>query len=166
MMDQLSPSGRESASEPILRSRLLPRISFRSMLVVTTLSAIVIAVAYAADQGGTYASAAAVGMAFALTILAGSIAMFLLSWAVSFLPKPAGIALIVTGVVLAVCRVAGISLGALSMLTGTIWLLNFQIVGWFLVLSRIGSEQHLEADNPFAEGQLPPQILAPREPSN
>lgn len=165
-MDQPLPSGRESATEPVLRSRLLPRISFQSMLVATTLSALVIAVVYSADQGGTYASAAAIGLLFALGVLGLSAIVFLLSWAVSFIPRIVGIVFVLAGIVLAVYRLLGLSLGPMDFLLTRVWFINAQLIGWFLVFAPIGNASEDEIASPFADDQLPPQILAPREPSN
>ena len=165
-MDQAPSLGRETAIEPVLRSRLLPRISFRSMLVFTAISAVFIAVAYAADQGGVYSAAAAVGLFFAACMLCLSASIFLLAWAVSFLPRLVGAALVASGLVFLVCRIVGAPLGGMGFLLDSIWLLNFQVVGWFLLLFPIGREPALDADSPFAESQFPPQIYAPREPTN
>jgi hypothetical protein len=163
-MDQASSSGRESATEPLLRSRLLPRISFRSMLVFTAVSAVLIAVIYSADQGGTYSAATAVGLCFALCMLLSSALVFLLSWAVSFLPRLAGASLVTIGCSLAVCRLIGVPLG--GFLSQTIWLLDFIVLGCFLLFFPIGVERPPDAESPFAEGQLPPQIYTPRAPNN
>ncbi|QDV84223.1 hypothetical protein [Planctomycetes bacterium TBK1r] len=165
-MDQQLPRGRVSATEPVLRSRLLPRISFQSLLVLTAFSAVVIAVVYAADQGGPYATAAAVGLFFAVCMFVCSAFIFLLSWAVSFLPRVAGVTALVVGIALAMTRLLGIPLGMLSLLQETIWLINFQIIGWFLLLYPFTATEETDAASPFAGDQLPPQIFAPREPSN
>ncbi|MDV6031982.1 MAG: hypothetical protein F9B45_18205 [Phycisphaera sp. RhM] len=165
-MDQQLPRGRVSATEPVLRSRLLPRISFQSLLVLTALSAVVIAVVYAADQGGPYATAAAVGLFFAVCMFVCSAFIFLLSWAVSFLPRVAGVTALAVGITLAMARLLGVPLGMLSLLQETIWLINFQIIGWFLLLYPFAAIDETDAASPFADDQLPPQIFAPREPSN
>lgn len=157
---------RDSATEPVLRSRLLPRVSFRSLLVLTAISAVVIAVVYAADQGGAYATSAAAGLFFVFSVFVGSAVIFLLSWAVSFLPRLAGVTIAVVGACLFLCRIFGVPLGGLSFLTETIWLINCQILGAFLLLFPIGTEPQTAIDSPFADEQLPPQIFAPREPSN
>ncbi|WP_182865342.1 hypothetical protein [Stieleria mannarensis] len=165
-MDQQLPRGRESATEPVLRSRLLPRISFQSLLVLTAVSAVVIAVVYAADQGGAYATAAAVGLFFTLCMFVCSALLFLLSWAVAFLPRPAGAVAVALGIVFGASRLLQVPLGGLAFLQETIWLINFQVIGWFLLLFPIGVAPDSDAASPFADDQLPPQIFAPREPSN
>ncbi len=101
------------SSEPVLRSRLVPKISFRWLFAVTTLSAIIAAVARAAGEGGALAMAVMAMVGFVLACFSLFIFLFLISWAVSSL--------------------------------------------WYA-----GDDDALKG-NPFSEGQLPPQILAPRE---
>ena len=48
-------------------------------------------------------------------------------------------------------------------LTQTIWLVNFQFIGWYLFAFSIRPTEEQSA-SPFAADQLPPQILAPRDP--
>jgi hypothetical protein len=161
-----SEPGRESVAEPVLRSRPLPRVSFRSMMLLTAISAVFFAVVYAADQGGTYSAAVAVGLLFAAGMLAISAVVFLFAWAVALLPRLVGALLVTIGVGLFVGRLIGISIGSVDFLQQTIWLMNFQIVGWFLLLFPIGRESGSDIDSPFAEDQLPPQIYTPRDPTN
>jgi hypothetical protein len=165
-MNASPPAVREASSEAVLPSRLLPRVSFRSLMILMTIAALVIAVVYAADQGGVYAGAAAAGMAFGLFLFSVSAIGFLLSWAVSFLPKTVGAALIVMGCLLLISKFVVPLFGVLGTLREPIWLICFQLLGWFLVLMPIGQQRDDESESPFAEGQLPPQILAPREPTN
>lgn len=164
-MDQPTHSRRESGSDTILRSRLLPRVSFQSMMVLTTICAIVVAIAYTADQGGNYASATAVGLCFVIGMILCSALVFLFAWAVSFLPRIIGGGLIVGGLVMLVCRLIGLQLGSMRLFQETIWLLNFQILGCFLLFFPFGRGGQAATENPFAADQLPPQILAPREPT-
>ncbi|MCO8121487.1 hypothetical protein NHH03_07045 [Stieleria sp. TO1_6] len=165
-MEIESLHGREADSEPVLRSRLLPRVSFQSLLILTAVSAVVIAVVYAADQGGTYAAAAAVGVFFALAMLLLSAIVFSIVWAISFFPKPIGIALLIGSLLLLVSRVVGMPIGTFGFFQQSIWLVNLQLIGWFLLLVPIGRDQSSQTNSPFADGQLPPQIFAPREPTN
>ena len=99
--------------EPVVRSRLLPRISFRFLFALTTLSAIIAAVARGAGEGVALAYAAMTTLAFVGACFALFLSLFLVSWAISSL--------------------------------------------WYE-----GESDALEG-SPFAEGQLPPQILPPRE---
>lgn len=102
--------------EPVLRSRLLPRISFRVLLLLTAAAAVVASLARAADEGGALAAAIVIVVGFILASFAMFVAMFLICWAVS----------------------------------------------WFWYRPDSGSLR----GSPFAEGQLPPQILPPREPKS
>jgi hypothetical protein len=164
--DPPSEVGRESVAEPVLRSRLLPRVSFRSMMLLMSISAVFFAVVYAADQGGVYSAAVAVGLFFAAAMMTFSAFVFLFAWAVSLLPRLVGASLVAIGLGLLLVRLIGISIGSAGFLQQTIWLLNFQIIGWFLLLFPIGRESDSDSDSPFAQDQLPPQIFAPRDPTN
>jgi len=99
--------------EPVLRSRLLPRVSFRFMLVMMTLAAVIAAVARVAGEGGALAYAVVVGVLFLAACFSVFVLLFLFSWSISSL--------------------------------------------WY----RETSDVH--QGNPFADGQLPPQLLPPRE---
>jgi hypothetical protein len=99
--------------EPVVRSRLLPKVSFRVLFALTALAAIIAAVARLAGEGGELAYAAMVGLGFIAACFSLFAFLFFVSWAISSL--------------------------------------------WYQ-----GEPDALEG-NPFAEGQLPPQILPPRE---
>jgi hypothetical protein len=99
--------------EPVVESRLLPRISSRLLFALTTLAAIIAAVARAAGNGGALAYAVMVSLIFVVACFSIFLLLFLISWAISSL--------------------------------------------WYE-----GESDTLEG-SPFAEGQLPPQILPPRE---
>jgi hypothetical protein len=160
------PSAGEPTAEPVLRSRLLPQVSFQSLLLLMTLSAVVIAVVYAADQGGQYATAVAAGLAFLVAVTVVSLAVFLLSWAVSYLPKAAGVCAILLAALLLTLRLTGVPPTAFGPLLQTVWLLNLFILGGFLLFAPIGREPQGGPASPFADGQLPPQIFAPRDPND
>ena len=99
--------------EPVLRSRLLPRVSFRLVLALMTLSAVIAAVAKAAGGGAAAAWAAIVAVGFLVVCFLLFVALFLFCWAISSL--------------------------------------------WY------DGEPDAGQGSPFADGQLPPQILPPRE---
>ncbi len=99
--------------EPVLRSRLLPRVSFRLLFGLTTLAAIIAAVARAAGEGGALANAVMVSLGFIVACFLLFAILFFFSWLVSSL--------------------------------------------WYQ-----GEPDALDG-SPFASGQLPPQILPPRE---
>lgn len=99
--------------EPVVRSRMMPRISSRFLFALTTLAAFIAAVARMAGQGGALAAAAMVGLGFIVGCFLLFVLLFLISWLVSSL--------------------------------------------WF------DRESDVLEGNPFADGQLPPQILPPRE---
>jgi hypothetical protein len=99
--------------EPVLKSRLLPRVSFRFFIALMTLSAIIAAVAKVAGQGGPIAIAVVFGLGYLVAGFLLCAALFLCSWAISSL--------------------------------------------WY------HGDPDTHEGSPFAEGQLPPQILPPRE---
>ena len=99
--------------EPVVRSRLLPKLSSRVLFALTTLAAVIAAVARLAGEGGELAYAAIVGLGFIAACFVLFALLFLVAWAISSL--------------------------------------------WYE-----GEPDALEG-NPFAEGQLPPQLLPPRE---
>jgi hypothetical protein len=99
--------------EPVLRSRLLPRVSFRLLLALTALAAVIAALARAAGAGVALAHAAMAGLLFVAVCMGLFTLLFLVAWSISRL--------------------------------------------WFE-----GESEALHG-SPFAEGQLPPQILPPRE---
>ncbi len=105
-----------SSVQPVLRSRLLPRISFQSLFALTTLSALIASLARVAGDGGALALAVMVAIAFPLSCFLLFAILFLFSWAITFL--------------------------------------------WY-----DQEEEDTLKGSPFAAGQLPPQIMPPRDPS-
>lgn len=150
----LSPS---ESGEPVLESRLLPRISFQTLLVLMTVSAVVFAVAYAADQGGQYAMGAAAGFGFLFAVFVASAAVFIVAWAIAILPRWFGIGLIAIGCLLLFSNFID------KPITPAIWGLNSIFVGIFLLLLPL--EKATTEHSPFADDELPPQHLAPRDPT-
>lgn len=66
--------------DPIVRSRVLPRVSFRATMVLTFVAAMIAAVARSAGDGATFAKAVIVALLlFAFFFCLSSVA-FLLSW--------------------------------------------------------------------------------------
>ncbi|MAI32567.1 MAG: hypothetical protein L7W43_16280 [Rubripirellula sp.] len=103
------------AVEPLLKSRLLPRFTFRFLFLVTFAGAVLGALVEAAFTGYT--------IAISLLVLLGS-----------------GLSFFVVGFLLF-------------------------LVQW--VMAGLQPRRDLvEAGSPFADGQLPPQILPPTDPSN
>ena len=100
--------------EPVLKSRLLPRISSRWLFVLTTLAAVIAAVARVAGEGGAVAYAATAAIVFLATCFGAFALLFFLARAVSLM--------------------------------------------WYV------PPPELHDGSPFADGQLPPQILPPRDP--
>lgn len=142
--------------EPVLRSRLLPRISFRMMMLLTTFCAVVAAVARAAGNGGELAIAVMTAMGFLFACFVAFALLFLITWSVAVIRKQSGYAAIAIGVILFVTDLAGLSSA------GAFAAAVFVLAGLFLVfVPARTNEEH--AGNPFAAGQLPPQILPPRE---
>ncbi|MEM6779281.1 MAG: hypothetical protein AAF670_16630 [Planctomycetota bacterium] len=69
--------------QPILRSRLLPRISFRSLLGATVLAAAIAAMARAAGNGVVALRAVLAGLAILISFMMLSILAFLVSWMIA-----------------------------------------------------------------------------------
>lgn len=91
----------------------MPRVSFRLVLALMTLSALIAAIARAAGSGHAIAWAAMVAAGFFLVCFLAFVSLFLFCWLISLL--------------------------------------------WYDGQPEAGQ------GSPFAEGQLPPQILPPRE---
>lgn len=71
--------------EPVLRSRLLPPISFRALFALTTLGAIAFAIAGAGGRGAAFALAIEVAFGFLLLCLAVFALLSLVAWVVGVL---------------------------------------------------------------------------------
>ena len=105
---------RTPTNEPIQESRLLPRISFRTLFVFTAVSAVIIAVARQSGNGNVVAIALVIALGFIAACLLVFVALFLFAWVLS--------------------------------------------------LGAPGEPEDYASGSPFSEGQLPPQILPPRDP--
>ncbi|NND98405.1 MAG: hypothetical protein HKN47_13875 [Pirellulaceae bacterium] len=148
--------------QPLVRSRLLPRISFRMMFALTTVAAVLAAIARVAGSGGQLASAAVSGAAFVLGAFAVFLFLFLVAWSAAMFRIPTAIAAIGLSLIAALSEFATISLPSISN-----WPLVFFLgVGGICLLLFPPRDPDVHSHNPFAEGQLPPQILPPREPSS
>lgn len=71
--------------EPVLRSRLLPPISFRILLAWTTLGAIAFSIARAGGRGAAFALAIEVAIGFLLVCLLALATLSLIAWVVGVL---------------------------------------------------------------------------------
>ena len=148
------------SSEPVLRSRLLPRISFQTMLAVTTACAILAALANNAGNGGQLAYALVMAIGFLLACVFLSSFVFILAWAAAMnrFITAIGFWLISAGLIAAV--VTGLHLPGI----GNWPLIMFTFfAGLALITIRSVSSEN-RARSPFAADQLPPQMIAPREP--
>ncbi len=145
--------------EPIVRSRLLPRISFRMMMMLTTVAAVVAAIARVAGNGDELAKSVIMALAFPAACFAAFAFLFLFSWSVAVIRKQCGYAALAMGAGLGALTIAGLQLPYL-----TNWYLPLFLIvaGLILLLVPIRETDDL-VGSPFAEGQLPPQILPPRE---
>lgn len=99
--------------EPILRSRMLPQVSFRLLLGVTALVAILSTLGRIAGDGGAVARAVLLGLGLLVAVMMLGAVLFLFSWVVA-------------------------------------------------TFTLVESEPE-KRENPFADGQLPPQTLPPRD---
>lgn len=100
--------------QPIVRSRVLPRISFRALMLWTVMAALIAALARAAGDGATFAKAVVVAIAM---------------------------------------------LGLFFLLAGCAF-----VLAWLTARLVVGEFDNAREGNPFAQDQLPPQLLKPREP--
>ncbi|MEM0926261.1 MAG: hypothetical protein AAGJ83_09525 [Planctomycetota bacterium] len=150
------PARRGETDEPVLRSRLLPRVSFRTILLLMTASALVFAVAYSADQGGKYAMGFSAGIGFLLSIFAFSAVVFVVAWAIAIVPRIVGFALVGGGLIMA-------GLNVINTTVAWIWIIDALAIGLFLTLFPFVSRR--KEHSPFATDELPPQHLAPRDPT-
>lgn len=99
--------------QPIIRSRVLPRISFRAVMLWTVIAALIAALARAAGDGATFAKA------------------------------------VVAAIVM---------LGLFFLLAGCAF-----VLAWLTARLVVGKFDNAREGNPFAQDQLPPQLLKPRE---
>jgi fucose permease len=81
----LWPAVTSPSAEPVVKSRLLPRISFRVLLAAMTLGAIFFAIAQAAGQGVAFALAVQVALGFLLFCFLAFAVLFLAAWVVAIL---------------------------------------------------------------------------------
>lgn len=145
------------SAQPVLRSRLLPRISFKMMFALTTLSAILAAIARAAGNGGEFASAAVAMGGFLIFCFTVFVLLFLVSWMAASFRTATGLAMIVMAIALMAMELLGFGLATVS---------NWPLAVFFLIagaLLLVIPAPKVKTQNPFAQGQLPPQILPPRE---
>ena len=71
------------SSEPIQRSRLLPRISFRGIFALMTAGAVFAAIARAAGNGAVVATGLVVGVGFLAAVFVIFLVLFLVAWVAS-----------------------------------------------------------------------------------
>jgi len=71
--------------EPILRSRLLPQFSFRLLMALTVIAALLAVTARAAGSGAPFAKAVLVVVVFVTAVFALAVCAFLVSWAIALL---------------------------------------------------------------------------------
>ena len=148
--------------EPVLKSRLLPRVSFRMMIAITTVSAILAALARAAGNGSQFGYAFLAGPVFLLVGFLLFQLVFLLAWTAARFRQATAL----VAAVLAIALIfAELSAGFGPPLIGGWPLAAFCLVASLVLLLR-GDRRRVDiANSPFAADQLPPQILPPREPT-
>ncbi|WP_461505875.1 hypothetical protein [Rhodopirellula baltica] len=69
--------------QPVIRSRVLPRVSFRMMMAITALAAILAAITRAAGNGAVFAKAALAVVGVFVLFFAMAACAFLVSWLVA-----------------------------------------------------------------------------------
>ena len=131
------------------------------MMVLMSISAVVLAVAAAANQGGKYATAAALGLGFLAIVFVTLAIVFLLSWCVANLRRPIGLVLIVYAIAMVPLAVTNVQLGWLN---APVTIACTFFVGLFLMVVRPPKDAKDKITSPFAVDHLPPQILPPRDP--
>ena len=152
--------------EPVVRSRLLPRISFKAMLGVTTIAAILAATARAADSGSEFGAAVLAACGFLAIILLLFVIVFLIAWSSTFFRREVAIAFIILGGVSAIATIF-FQIGAIFF-SVPIGFMYFVSVFMLVIGARMWFSRNTLAEtpsSPFAADQLPPQILPPREPT-
>ena len=107
----------------------------------------------------TAAKAAMMAVGFVVACFAAFALLFLFSWSVSVLRKPSGLAALGLGVVLGLAAI--VQMPPAYVANGYVSLFLF-VAGLILLFVPVRETDDL-VGNPFAEGQLPPQILPPRE---
>ena len=150
--------------QPVLPSRLLPRVSFRTMLILTTLSAPVIAMISAADKGATYAVGVSAGLAAIVVLLVIAWVAFLAAWAfdkglLAFAALVGGLGTLASAGLFALW----FTTDEVSAFTSWIVFRSSMLIGFFLLLLSWQESRPNDQASPFAEDQLPPQQIAPRE---
>ena len=143
--------------EPVLRSRLLPRISFRMMMLLTAFCAVIAALARVAGNGGELAASIMAALAFLAAVFAAFALLFLFSWCVAVIRKPSGYAAIAIGCGMILTELMGFPL------MGRFAEVFLILTGLFLMFVPARFNEESIRSNPFADGQLPPQIIPPRE---
>ena len=131
------------------------------MLILMAISAVVMAVAHSANQGGKYATAAAIGAGFIIVAFGALSAVFLVAWGVAIARRPTGLSLLLFAAAMVPLATTGVSIGWIN---DPVTIVCVALVGLFLVLVKPPKEKLDEPASPFAEGQLPPQIFPPRDP--
>lgn len=111
---QSRPRSAPASFDAVVRSRVLPRVSFRAMMIWTAVAAVVATVARSAGDGATLARAMMAAIVLLVVFFLLASAAFLLSWMTARL--------------------------------------------------TIGDVDNVLQGNPFADDQLPPQFIKPREP--
>lgn len=154
-----------NSSEPILRSRLLPRVSFRMMLLLTAVAAVVAAVARAAGDGGAIARGFMSSIIFIAALAIAFSLVFLVCWVASIIGdfrSLIGLTLLFAAIVITVLLLVGAQQMA-PILINAYTVILLVPIGVVLGLVPV-RDQSKDSQNPFAEDQLPPQILPPRNP--
>ena len=131
------------------------------MFVVTTLCAFLAALARAAGNGGAFARAMTAAAAFVGVSLALYLVFFMVAWCAAVSRRWTGLSCLGLAVILVSMELRGLRLFAIS--NWPIAAFAF-VAGIFLTLIPHRNPDVI-SDNPFAEDQLPPQILPPREKS-
>ena len=127
------------------------------MFILTTLAAVVAAIAKAAGSGGSFATACLAALAFPAACFTAFAVLFLVTWAVAMARRAAGFGAISIAVVLMVMNLVGLDVPVLTQI-GTIGLI---LLGGIILLATSAPDD--SGKNPFAKDQLPPQLLPPRE---
>lgn len=132
------------------------------MFVITTICAGLAALARAAGNGGQFAGALMSAAAFLIGCFAIFVLFFWIAWSAAMKRRTTGLGAL--PILFAVVRLemTGHRVFVISNWPVIAFLVAFTIT---LLLLPAHRDPDLRTDNPFADGQLPPQILPPREKS-
>ncbi|QDT11505.1 hypothetical protein K239x_35030 [Planctomycetes bacterium K23_9] len=129
------------------------------MFVITSVCAVLAAIARMAGNGGQFAGALLTAAVFLVACFVVFLVLFLLAWRAAVFRRIVGMADILLAIALAIAELAGVRFAGFSLFP----VIAFLLASGGCILLVPHRDPDLRSDNPFADGQLPPQIMSPRE---